>query len=93
MIHKDIVIARAVSDWICLGPWSMDAGQLQLTIEALETYVRVSQVAIDKANDELQRDETGEQSPAWDALERHQEIKYNAQDAIKVLRDCLSKQS
>lgn len=90
MIHKDIVIARAVSDWICLGPWSMDKNQLQLTIEALETYIKVSQKALDDAKIQCQ------QAVSTDLLReigRHEEIIERAQDALESLRDCLAEQS
>ncbi len=90
MLHKDIVIARAVSDWICLGPWSMDAGQLQLTIEALETYIKVSQKALDDART-LWNHSRSPQAIA-DVL-RHEEIIAKADAALISLRDCLAEQS
>lgn len=90
MLHKDIVIARAVSDWICLGPWSMDKNQLQLTIEALETYIKVSQKALDDAQEKWRRTPT---TTVAKDLNRHEQIIERAQDALETLRDCLSKQS
>jgi len=89
-MNPDILTSRAVADWICLGQWSMTTVQLSITIDALETYLRVSQMALSEAQ------ETWRQAGSNDLLVdiiRHEQIITRAQDSLKILRDCLAEQS
>jgi hypothetical protein len=89
-MNPDILTSRAVADWICLGPWSMTVAQLTLTIDALETYLRVSQKALSEAQEKWNHSRL---SSARDDILRHEEIIAKANEALSILRDCLAEQS
>ena len=89
-MNPDILTSRAVADYICLGPWSMTTVQLSITIEALETYLRVSQKALSEAK--VKWRQAGSSDLLVDII-RHEQIIARAQDSLKILRDCLSEQS
>jgi hypothetical protein len=89
-MNPDILTSRAVADWICLGPWSMTKVQLSLTIDALETYLRVSHDALFKANETWNHSRTVDSR--LDIL-RHEGIIAKANEALSILRDCLAEQS
>ena len=89
-MNPDILTSRAVADWICLGPWSMTKVQLSLTIDALETYLRVTQKALSEAEEKWNHSRL-----AWarDDILRHEGIIAKADAALISLRDCLAEQS
>jgi len=89
-MNPDILTSRAVADWICLGPWSMTTVQLSITIEALETYLRVSQKALSEAQEKWNHSRL---SSARDDILRHEGIIAKANEALSILRDCLHEQS
>ena len=89
-MNPDILTSRAVADWICLGPWSMTTVQLTITIDALETYLRVSQKALSEAK--VKWSQAGS-SDDLVSIMRHEQIIACAQDSLKILRDCLAEQS
>ena len=89
-MNPDILTSRAVADYICLGPWSMTTVQLTITIEALETYLRVSQKALSEAKVKWNHSRLKD---AYDDILRHEGIIAEANAALSDLRDCLAEQS
>ena len=89
-MNPDILTSRAVADYICLGPWSMTTVQLTITIEALETYLRVSQKALSEAKVKWNHSRLKD---AYDDILRHEGIIAKANAALSDLRDCLAEQS
>ena len=89
-MNPDILTSRAVADYICLGPWSMTTTQLSLTIEVLETYLRVSQKALSEAKVKWNHSRLED---ARNDILRHEGIIAKANAALSDLRDCLSEQS
>jgi len=89
-MNPDILTSRAVADWICLGPWSMTVVQLTLTIEALETYLRVSQKALSEAQEKWNHSRTVDSR--LDIL-RCEGMIDKANAALITLQDCLAEQS
>ena len=89
-MNPDILTSRAVADYICLGPWSMTTVQLTITIEALETYLRVSQKALSEAKVKWNHSRVKD---AYDDILRHEGIIAKANAALSDLRDCLAEQS